>query len=75
MSAVNPYAFSKIVAIKHNFNNFKNRDERNANVQSQCAFKKISTYAALQSLDNAINRPSMPDRPPSPSADHQKSPS
>lgn len=60
--------------ICYNFNNFKNRDERNANVQSQCAFKKISTYAALQSLDNAIQcRPSMPDRPPSPSADHQKS--
>ena len=58
--------------ICYNFNNFKNRDERNANVQSQCAFKQISTYAALQSLDNAIQcRPSMPDRPPSPSADHQ----
>jgi hypothetical protein len=39
--------------ICYDFNNFKNRDERNANVQSQCAFKKISTYAALQSLDNA----------------------
>jgi len=41
--------------IRYNFNNFKNRDERNTNVQSQCAFKKISTYAALQSLDNATN--------------------
>jgi len=60
--------------IRYNFNNFKNRDERNANVQSQCAFKKISTnYAALQSLNYAVRQCPI-DRPPRPMITTTESP-